>query len=157
MLARNKKEKVLMIITLGTSIPETLTASISLRRWATQGGTITIWKSTKFQGIMVFQNDFGQSVEFCFKLNGQRWSLTNIYAPCTPERKINFLNWFGNIDNPEDHLWIILRDFNLVRRPENRNKLGGDSHIMQAFNEAISNLGLLEIPLSWQAFTWSNR
>jgi exonuclease III len=47
------------------------------------GGTIIIWKSSKFQGSMIFQNDFGQSVEFCSKLNGHRWTLTDIYAPCT--------------------------------------------------------------------------
>jgi hypothetical protein len=73
------------------------------------------------------------------------------------EGKVNFLNWFGNIDIPDDHLWIILGDFNLIRRPENRNKPGGDNQIMQLFNEAISNLGLTKIPLSGKAFTWSNR
>jgi hypothetical protein len=35
---------------------------------------------------------------------GQKWTLTNIYAPCSPEGKLNFLNWFKNIDIPEDHL-----------------------------------------------------
>jgi hypothetical protein len=41
-----------------------------------------------------------------------------------------------------------LGDFNLIRRPNNRNKPGGDSCLMQAFNEAISKLGVIELPLS---------
>jgi exonuclease III len=39
------------------------------------GGTVIIWKNTRFQGNLVFQNEFGQSVEFCSKINGQKWTL----------------------------------------------------------------------------------
>jgi hypothetical protein len=53
-------------------------------------------------------------------------------------------------------LWIVLGDFNLIRRPDSRNKPGGDSCLMQVFNEAISKLGLIELPLSRQQFTWTN-
>jgi hypothetical protein len=48
-------------------------------------------------------------------------------------------------------------DLNLIRRPENRNRPGGDASLMQTFNEAISNLGLVELPLSREAYTWSNK
>jgi hypothetical protein len=36
-------------------------------------------------------------------------------------------------------------------------KIGGDNNLMMAFNEAISKLGAIEIPLSRQEFTWSNK
>jgi hypothetical protein len=58
---------------------------------------------------------------------------------------------------PDEQNWIILGDFNVIRRLENRNKPGGDPHLMLAFNEAISNLGILELPLKGQTFTWSNK
>jgi endonuclease/exonuclease/phosphatase family metal-dependent hydrolase len=48
-------------------------------------------------------------------------------------------------------------DFNLIRHPENTNKPGGDNNLVMAFNEAISKLGVIEIPLSGQEFTWSNK
>jgi hypothetical protein len=73
---------------------------------------------------MVFENEYAQSVEFKSKPIGQKWTLTNIYTPCTPEGKLNFLAWFRNISVPGDNLWIIMGDFNLMRRPENRNKAG---------------------------------
>jgi hypothetical protein len=57
---------------------------------------------------------------------------------------------------PDDCLWIIMGNFNLIRRPKNRNKPGGDSYLMQPFNDAISKLGLIELPLSRQQFTWIN-
>jgi hypothetical protein len=41
---------------------------------------------------------------------------------------------------PDECMWIIMGDFNLIRRPEIRNKSGGDISLMNAFNEAISKL-----------------
>jgi exonuclease III len=119
-------------------------------------GTITIWKGSKLQGEVVFENEYAKTVQFMSKLNGQKWILTNIYATCTPDGKLSFLRRFKNIQMPDDCLWIVLGDFNLIRRPDNRNKPGGDNSLMHAFNEAISKLGLLELPLSDQQFTWTN-
>jgi hypothetical protein len=58
---------------------------------------------------------------------------------------------------PSDKLWLIVGDFNLIRRPEDINIVGGDINLMLKFNEAISNLDLMEIPLHGLSFTWSNR
>lgn len=52
--------------------------------------------------------------------------------------------------------WIVLRDFNMTRTPENRNKQGGNVQRMLDFNLAISQLSLQEIPLKGKPFTWYN-
>jgi hypothetical protein len=57
---------------------------------------------------------------------------------------------------PDDSDWIIMGDFNLIRKPSDRNKPGGNVNDMLSFNEAISNLGLIEVPLKGKKFTWSN-
>jgi hypothetical protein len=57
---------------------------------------------------------------------------------------------------PDNQPWLIVGGFNLIRRPENRNKPGGDNNMMMAFNEAISKLGIIELPLAGQEYTWSN-
>lgn len=88
------------------------------------GGSIIIWEDRKFSGQMVFQNEFAQNVEFKCVLFGISWVLTNIYAPCTHEGKLRFLHWFKNISMPNDYHWLIVGDFNLLRSPGNRNKLG---------------------------------
>jgi hypothetical protein len=44
-----------------------------------------------------------------------------------------------------------------MRRPENRNKEGGNVTEMFLFNEAISTLGLNEIHLQGRKYTWSNK
>jgi hypothetical protein len=66
--------------------------------------------------------------------------MTNIYAPYTPYGKLEFLSWFKNIAMPDEQSWIIKGDFNLIRRPENKNRPGGDINMMMAFNEAINKL-----------------
>jgi endonuclease/exonuclease/phosphatase family metal-dependent hydrolase len=105
----------------------------------------------------VFQNAFAQSIEFISKLTCQKWILTNIYDPSTPDGRVEFLNWFKSIVMPDDQSWIIVGDFNLIQIPKNRNRLRDDSNMMMAFNDAISKLGVIEIPLSGQEFTWTNK
>ena len=57
---------------------------------------------------------------------------------------------------PSDVDWIIMGHFNFIRKPEDRNKPGGDVNEMLMFNEAISELGLIELPLKGRQFSWSN-
>jgi hypothetical protein len=67
-----------------------------------------------------------------------------------------FLIWFRKIYMPDDQMWFIVGDFDLIRNPDNRNKPGGDINLMLAFNEALSMLGVIKIPMHDQSFTWSN-
>ena len=90
------------------------------------GGMLVSWKGVFFEGTLVFQKDFAMSVEFKSLHTGNYWMLTNIYAPCTPEGKREFCDWFKNIQMPDEQDWLIVGDFNLMRAPENRNRPGGD-------------------------------
>jgi endonuclease/exonuclease/phosphatase family metal-dependent hydrolase len=119
-------------------------------------GFITIWKGSLFDGEIIDQNSFGHTIRFHTKLTNQTWWLTNNYAPCTPHRRNEFLSWFSSIEIEDNKLWIFLGDFNMIRSPDNRNKPGGDHLRMMSFNLAISQLGLQEIPLKGQVYTWSN-
>lgn len=129
------------------------------------GGVIIIWKSSLFHGSLIFQNAYAISVEFISKHNDAHWILTNVYAPCTYAGKHEFLQWFSDIQMPDDVNWLIVGDvnwlivgdFNLCRSPEDRNRPGGDLSEMFLFNEAISALGLIELPLKGRRFTWSNK
>ena len=82
--------------------------------------------------------------------------MTNVYGPCQPEKRCAFIDWFANIDIPIDTNWLVLGDFNFIRGPADRNKPGGDINDMLLFNEAISRVGLIELPLKGRHYTWSN-
>jgi exonuclease III len=121
------------------------------------GGSIIIWKSTSLSGTRVFHNDYATSVQFTSLHNNANWLLTNVYAPCTPTGKRNFIFWFKNIAMPGHVDWLIVGDFNLYRSPEDRNRPGADFSEIFLFNEAISSLGLVELPLKGKRFTWTNK
>jgi hypothetical protein len=57
---------------------------------------------------------------------------------------------------PDDFDWIIVGNFNFIRQPSDRNKPGGDVNDMLIFNEAIRNLGLIELPMKGTKITSSN-
>jgi hypothetical protein len=122
-----------------------------------QGGSIVIWRSDIFSGAMVFQNSYATSVEFTSQYNNDVWILTNIYAPCTPQGKREFIHWFKNIQMPDNVDWLVVGDFNLYRSLEDRNRDGADHAEIYLFNEAISALGLVELPLKGKRYTWSNK
>ena len=48
-------------------------------------------------------------------------------------------------------------DFNLIRKPEDRNREGADANEMFSFNEAINKLGVIELPLHGRQYTWTNK
>jgi mannosylglycoprotein endo-beta-mannosidase len=121
------------------------------------GGSLIVWNSSKFSGHLEFQNNYAQTVELTCKLSGESWLLTNIYAPCTHEGKLAFLSWFKHIDMSDNVKWLVVGDFNLIRSPENRNKEGGNTQEMLAFNDAISRLRLVELPLRGCKYTWTNK
>jgi len=58
---------------------------------------------------------------------------------------------------PDSIDWLIVGDFNLYRNPEDRNREGANYSDMLKFNDAISSLGLIELPLKGQRFTWTNK
>jgi hypothetical protein len=41
--------------------------------------------------------------------------LSSVYGPCHVEQKAIFIEWFANIDMPDETDRIILVDFNFIR------------------------------------------
>lgn len=58
-----------------------------------------------------------------------------------------FLIGFGNILMPDEIDWLLIGDFNFIRKPEDRNRPGGNALDMLRFNDALSSIGVVEIPL----------
>lgn len=120
------------------------------------GGVLTAWKSRLFSGELVFSNQYGISVEITSNISEDCWIITNLYGPCMTEGKRDFTEWLKQIQMPDEIEWLVVGDFNLMRKPEDRNKEGGDTNEMFMFNDAISALGWNEIVLQGRKYTWSN-
>jgi hypothetical protein len=89
-------------------------------------GLIIIWNGNLFKGELTFQNEFSLSVKFTNNISPENWIITNIYGPCQADRKSLFIDWFSNIDMPDDLDWLILGDFNFIRKPSDMNRDGGE-------------------------------
>lgn len=154
-LQETKKENVDLSF-IRKICPQALDAFEFLPSTGASGGILIAWKSSVFDGAKIFNNEFALSVEFFSKHDNSNWILTCVYGPCTPEGKGSFLNWLKEIQMLDNIDWMILGDFNLIRKPKDRNKPGGDLSEMFRFNSAISVLGINEIVLQGRKFTWSN-
>lgn len=106
-----------------------------------------------FDGEQIFYNEFAISVQFKSKHDRTCWVLTCVYGPCSPDGKVAFTNWLKNLQMAPNSNWIILGDFNLIRKLKDMNKPGGDVIEMFRFNSAISSLGLEEVKLQGKKFT----
>jgi hypothetical protein len=107
------------------------------------GGILVAWKSSVFSRAQIFQNSFALLVEFTYVWSNDSWILTSVYGPCDSLGKETFMNWFENIEMPDDVSWLILGDINMYRRPKNRNKSGANFVDMLLFNNVISALGIV--------------
>ena len=89
-------------------------------------------------------------------MSSESWTLVNVYGPCQEPRRTDFINWLHNLDIPDDENWILMGDFNFYRYVDSRNRQGANLNDIAIFNELISYLGLIELPIKGRAYTWSN-
>jgi hypothetical protein len=80
----------------------------------------------------------------------------NVYGPYEGFEWENFVAWLFHLDIADDANWILLGDFNFYRFMENHNQPGANLSDIETFNEIISYLGLIELPIKGRSFTWSN-
>jgi hypothetical protein len=70
-----------------------------------------------------------------------------VYVPCQGELRDDFIRWIFNLTIPDDELSLSMGDFNFIRSHDNMNFPGGDTHDIFIFNELISHLDNLKLPL----------
>ena len=120
------------------------------------GGILVVWNSSCFVGQVVDKQQFGITITFSSTHNSNTCYLTSVYGPCTEQNQSEFINWFRSHNIADTDNWIFLGDFNFYRSLQNRNRPGGNLADTLIFNDAIGHLGLVELQLKGNEFTWSN-
>lgn len=77
-----------------------------------------------------------------------------VYGPCRQPARDLFVNWLYNLDMDEEELWMLVGDFNCYMLKIEVDQ--GDFNDSLVFNNIISHLGLVELPIKGRSFTWSN-
>ena len=78
------------------------------------GGLLTIWKSSVFSGTVISSDLFALAIDFVSTQSSQRWTLVNVYGPCTGTDRDVFTQWLYNVQIPNNQDWLLLGDFNYM-------------------------------------------
>jgi hypothetical protein len=120
------------------------------------GGLLVLWNGALFSGHILLKECFGLAITFTSLISSESFVVVNVYGPCEGVARENFVAWLFSLNIGDDELWLILGNFNFYRFVENRNRDGANMTDIATFNEIISYLGLIELPIKGRAYTWSN-
>jgi exonuclease III len=120
------------------------------------GGILLLWNSSVFSGTVIDKQSFAITANFRSVHNSNTWTLSTVYGPCQKPERSEFIQWFRAQQISDEDDWLFVGHFNFYRSLEDRNRPGGNLQDTFVFNDAIGQLGLVEIPLKGRAYTWSN-
>ncbi len=89
-------------------------------------------------------------------MDGTVFTLSNIYGPTFTALKGSFFQELRDIGNRVVGVWAMLGDFNLLLSLSDKNGPPSSVSNILAFRNAISSIGLFDLPLSNRSFTWTN-
>ena len=95
------------------------------------------------------------SVQFCSS-NGSAWWLTCVYGPKQDQDKIQFLQELRDFRVQCSGPWLVVGDFNLIYKEEDKNNSNLNRAMMGRFRRWINDLGVSEIPLHGRKYTWTS-
>jgi hypothetical protein len=85
-----------------------------------------------------------------------KWMITGVYGPQGDLEKKMFIRELKGIKSSAMPRWLMIGDFNLIFREEDKNNNRLNRNLMLQFRRAINHLEVKEIQLKGRKFTWSN-
>jgi exonuclease III len=119
------------------------------------GGILVAWKDHINWAGVSRVDDHSMSIIF-HHVDDVEWWLTCVYGPQLNQDKIAFLQELRDIRASCSGPWLVLGDFNLIYKDEDKNNSNLDRPMMHSFRRWIDDLALKELPLVGRKFTWSN-
>lgn len=84
------------------------------------------------------------------------WSLTGVYGPQSDNDKLVFMQEITDLKQHMLPAWLILGDFNLIYRVQDKNNGRVNLSLLNGFKSTIDNLQLAPIELKGRKYTWCN-
>ena len=82
------------------------------------------------------------------------WVFTGVYGPTKREYREDMWGEMGAIKGLWQNPWCLGGDFNVVRFPRDRNRVGSLTGPMRRFSQVIDDLELKDLALQGGDFTW---
>lgn len=119
------------------------------------GGILLGINESKFEILDSWINDFSISVHIKNNNNSFEWLLTVVYGPTISSHRSAFLNELQQTSLLGPLAWLACGDFNLIRSRNERQGPSFNISLSNRFNNLISDLHLIELPLHNRKFTWA--
>ncbi len=122
----------------------------------TRGGLLTAWNPALFDCSTHWTGKFSLTTVLIRKVDGFIFTITNVYGPTGLTLKEVFFRELQELGPRVEGVWALLGDFNTLLSVRDKN--APPSHVadMVSFRNVINNLGLVDLPIANQAFTWTN-
>ncbi|KAG2573863.1 hypothetical protein PVAP13_7KG284000 [Panicum virgatum] len=140
-----------------TFLPARLKNCVTLDAVGSTGGVLTAWDASICSVDSVTKLSYTLTTSFAVLADGSTFTFSNVYAPTLHEDKPSFLAKLASLADLISGPWMIFGDFNLTRSPADKNTGSFNLSDATRFNDLISSIALVEIPLVDRAYTWSNR
>lgn len=121
------------------------------------GGILTTWTDSLFTSLGASSTEHTLSVHLASTVTNLSFFITNVYAPSTPELRPQFLDELKSIVPPDNTPWLLSGDFNMIRYAHEKNNDNFYLTEVEAFNDCIDDMCLMELPLLDRNFTWTNK
>jgi hypothetical protein len=82
-----------------------------------------------------------------------KWSISGVYGPQSDQDKVLFMQEISGLKQLMLPEWLLLGDFNLIYRKQDKNNGRLNLPLLNAFKSAIDNLLLVPIELQGKKYT----
>ena len=119
-------------------------------------GILIYWDSRVCRLLDKLECQFSLSCRFKFIDEDVAWSFTGVYGPLDAVSRDEFWSELSVVKGLWGNPWCIGGDFNVIRFPNERKRVGKISTSMRRFSEVIEELELKEPPVQGGWFTWGS-
>jgi hypothetical protein len=85
------------------------------------------------------------------------WNLTGVYGPQGDLEKKMFTRELRQLKQFVGDLWLLIGDFNLIYKEQDKNNSRINRRLMLRFRRALNHLEVKDIQLMGGKYTWSNQ
>jgi exonuclease III len=123
----------------------------------TKGGILIAAKDSTLQLHNPSFSNHSASVVVSDLRSNVQWTFTGVYGPQGDLEKKMFLKKLKHLKHMALPLWLIMGDFNLIYKGQDKNNTRVNRGLMNRFRKTLNNLKVKEIQLIGKRYTWCNR
>jgi exonuclease III len=121
----------------------------------TRGGILLVARDHLYQIQQPVLTDNTITATLVDQRTNISWTMTGVYGPQGELEKM-FLRELKRIKRLVSSRWLLLGDFNLIYREQDKSSGGLNRGLMLCFRRTLNRLAVKEIELTGRKYTWSN-